>query len=233
MKHIFFIFLVFSLFFGFVGQSQAAVSSCTTQDACKVGNVQYTCKGVIGAPGNTDRDDPTTPAFIDHGGLCGGPCVEDTECTAFKSTPFSWSAVQCTGYPPTCIGRSKGAQTCTLKADKSGCDSVAGGTFASCDFLQEAKGSCTELPAGQLAKGPQSGLALLDLVDVATNWVFAIFVVLSIIFVLLAAFQFVTAGGEATKVGEARQKLIWASVGIIIALLAKGLVPVVRSIIGG
>ena len=90
-----------------------------------------------------------------------------------------------------------------------------------------------ELPAGQLAKGPQTGLALLDLVDVTTNWVFAIFVVLSIIFVLLAAFQFVTGGGDAKKIEEARQKLIWAAVGIIIALLAKGIVPVVRSIVGG
>ena len=84
----------------------------------------------------------------------------------------------------------------------------------------------------QLPAGPQTGLALLNLVDLLTNWVFAIFTVLTIIFVLLAAFQFVTAGGDAEKVGEARQKLIWASVGIIIALASKGLVPVIKNIIG-
>lgn len=78
-----------------------------------------------------------------------------------------------------------------------------------------------------------TGAGLLTLVDIATNWIFAVFTVLTIIFVLLAAFQFVTAGGDAAKVGEARQKLIWASVGIIIALASKGLVPVVRSIVGG
>ena len=78
-----------------------------------------------------------------------------------------------------------------------------------------------------------TGAQLLTLVDTVTNWVFAVFTVLTIIFVLLAAFQFVTAGGDAVKVGEARQKLIWASVGIIIALASKGLVPVVRSIVGG
>jgi len=91
-----------------------------------------------------------------------------------------------------------------------------------------------QIPAGkELPSGPTSGTQLLDLVDVATNWIFAIFTVLTIIFVLLAAFQFVTAGGDAEKVGEARQKLIWAAVGIIVALASKGLVPVVRSIVGG
>jgi len=78
-----------------------------------------------------------------------------------------------------------------------------------------------------------TGAGLITLVDVVTNWIFAIFVVLTIIFVLLAAFQFVTAGGDAEKVGEARQKLIWASVGIIVALASKGLVPIIRSILGG
>lgn len=90
------------------------------------------------------------------------------------------------------------------------------------------------IPTGkELPSGPTSGTQLIDLVDIITNWVFAIFVVLTVIFVLLAAFQFVTAGGDAAKVGEARQKLVWASVGVIIALASKGLVPVIRNIVGG
>lgn len=91
-------------------------------------------------------------------------------------------------------------------------------------------------PADKLLPGTPiatTGAGLLILVDVVTNWIFAIFTVLTVIFVLLAAFQFVTAGGDAVKVGEARQKLIWASVGIIIALASKGLVPVIRNIVGG
>lgn len=78
-----------------------------------------------------------------------------------------------------------------------------------------------------------TGGGLLTLVDTLTNWVFAIFSVLAVIFILLAAFQFVTAGGDAAKVGEARQKLIWAAVGIIVALASKGLVPILRNIVGG
>ncbi len=83
-----------------------------------------------------------------------------------------------------------------------------------------------------VANVPNTAPKLMSIIDTITNWIFAIFTVLTIIFVLLAAFQFVTAGGDAVKVGEARQKLIWASVGIIIALASKGLVPVIRNIVG-
>ena len=198
MKFIFSILIASSLFFAVAGQAQAAVvSSCTTQANCKVNDIQYTCKGVIGVAGG---DDPATPAVVENG-KCGGPCTTDAECAPFTSAPFSWSAVKCTGT-----------------GDPSG-----------------KPGVCAELPPGtkQLPGGPATGLALLDLVDLLTNWVFAIFVILAIIFVLLAAFQFVTAGGEAEKVSEARQKLIWAAVGIIIALISKGLVPVIKNIVGG
>lgn len=83
-----------------------------------------------------------------------------------------------------------------------------------------------------LPAGPTSGTQLLSIVDIATNWVFAIFTVLTVIFILLAAFQFITGGGDEAKISEARQKLIWASVGIAVALASKGLVPVLKNILG-
>ncbi len=95
--------------------------------------------------------------------------------------------------------------------------------------VQEQPPSDKTLPTTPPA---QTGGQLLTLVDTATNWLFAIFAVLAVIFVLLAAFQFISAGGDAVKLGEARQKLIWAAIGIVIALASKGLVPVIRSIIG-
>ncbi len=73
----------------------------------------------------------------------------------------------------------------------------------------------------------------LSKLTIIVNWVFTIFVVIAIIFIILAGIQFVTAGGDAAKVTEARQKLIWAAVGIIVALMARGLPAVVSSIIGG
>src|SRR3989338_7737318 len=66
------------------------------------------------------------------------------------------------------------------------------------------------IPQGKdLPTGPQSGQQLLDLIDVVTNWIFAIFTIIALVMVLFAGLQFVTSGGDAAKVSEARQKLMW------------------------
>lgn len=65
------------------------------------------------------------------------------------------------------------------------------------------------------------------------NWVFFIFIAISILFVILAGLQFITAGGDAKAVTEARQKLMYAAVGIGVALIARGLPVVISNILGG
>ncbi len=136
------------------------------------------------------------------GGKCSGPCDTNTTDTVCMSS----------------VGTDLGwkASSCTAANDPT----------------TATKGVCAELPEKQLPPGPQTGNALITTIDIVTNWVFAIFTVIAVIMVLLAALQFITAGGDAAKVGEARQKLIWAAVGILIALLAKGIVPVLRAILG-
>jgi hypothetical protein len=84
-----------------------------------------------------------------------------------------------------------------------------------------------------LPSGPQTGAQLLAIIDSITNWIFAGFAALAVIMVILAALQFVKDGGNPEKVSEARQKLIWAAIGIGVALLSKVFVPVARSIMGG
>lgn len=87
-----------------------------------------------------------------------------------------------------------------------------------------------ELPS--LPTGPQTGAQLLAIVDALTSWLFAGFTMLAVVMVILAAVQFLTNGGNPEKVSEARKKLIWAAVGVAVALTAKGFVPVMRSIMG-
>ncbi|MBI1984855.1 MAG: hypothetical protein HYS60_01950, partial [Candidatus Wildermuthbacteria bacterium] len=71
----------------------------------------------------------------------------------------------------------------------------------------------------------------LGVINTAANWIFTIFVIVAVLFIILAAFQFVTSGGDAAKVGEARQKLIWAIVGIAIAVMSRGLPAVIRNLL--
>ena len=85
---------------------------------------------------------------------------------------------------------------------------------------------------GGLPEGPQSGNELIDLIEGIADWIFVVLLVAATIFILLAAFQFISSGGNPQAMGEARSKLIWAAVGILVALLAKGLPIAIRNLVG-
>ncbi|MDP2664512.1 MAG: hypothetical protein Q8O97_00880 [bacterium] len=95
--------------------------------------------------------------------------------------------------------------------------------------------AATEPPEGKGLPGdtavPGTGALLLGKIDTVTNWVFAVFITIAVIFILLAAFQFVTGGGKPEEISMARQKLIYVVIGIAIALLARALPLVLRNII--
>ena len=84
---------------------------------------------------------------------------------------------------------------------------------------------------GNTEEAPSTGAGLLGRVQLIGNWVFAIFLAISLIYIVLAAFQFVTGGGDPEQVSAARQKLIYAAVGIAIALLAAGFPLILRNIV--
>ncbi|MDP4006994.1 MAG: hypothetical protein Q8P55_00145 [bacterium] len=92
----------------------------------------------------------------------------------------------------------------------------------------------TPPPAGQdlpTTGIPTTGADLLERIALIGNWVFAIFLAISIIYIILGAFQFVTGGGEPVAMSAARQKLIYAVIGIAIALLAAGFDDILRNIL--
>ena len=80
---------------------------------------------------------------------------------------------------------------------------------------------------------PKKGADLLKKIETMGSWTFAILMTISIIFVIVAAFEFVTGQGNAEKMSGARQKLIYAAIGIGVALIATGFDDVLRSILIG
>ena len=80
--------------------------------------------------------------------------------------------------------------------------------------------------------GPTTVQGLINVLDNVINLIFTSLIIFSVIFIILAAFQFVTAGGDPAGVLQARQKLIWAAVGIIVALIARALPNVIKTGIG-
>jgi len=64
----------------------------------------------------------------------------------------------------------------------------------------------------------------LTILNNIANWLWAILLVVAAIFILIAAYNFVTAGGDADKVTTARNFVIYAMIGVLIGFLAKALV---------
>lgn len=72
-----------------------------------------------------------------------------------------------------------------------------------------------------------------DVAQSLANWIFTILLVIAVIAILIGAFYFVTAGGDAERIGTARSLVLYAVIGIIVAGFAWGLVSLARRLIEG
>ncbi len=63
------------------------------------------------------------------------------------------------------------------------------------------------------------------------NWMFAILLVVAAIFIIVAAYTFVTASGDPDKTKTARNFVLYALIGVLVAFAARGLVELVRLIV--
>ena len=79
--------------------------------------------------------------------------------------------------------------------------------------------------------GPAADVDIIATLENIVDWVFGILVIFAAIMLVWAGFSFVTAGGDATKLGEARQKVLYALIGIIVAFASRGLVLWVQSLV--
>jgi len=71
-----------------------------------------------------------------------------------------------------------------------------------------------------------------DLVDAFINFIFWVGISLAPVMVLIAAFNFMTAGGDPYKVDIAKKILLYTAIGLAVVLMAKGLIGVLKNILG-
>lgn len=96
-----------------------------------------------------------------------------------------------------------------------------------------SQASAIATPETTIPTGITSAQGFIVALRTLTDWLFVILVVVSVIFIILAGLQFITGGGDPAAVSMARTKLIWAAVGIGVALLARGLPAAVQNLIKG
>jgi hypothetical protein len=61
----------------------------------------------------------------------------------------------------------------------------------------------------------------------AMNWVFSFAIVLAIILMIFGGISYMTAGGDETKLGTAKKRIIWGLVGAAIVIAAWGLINLI------
>lgn len=73
---------------------------------------------------------------------------------------------------------------------------------------------------------------LLNGVYNITDWVFVILMAISSLMIIWGAVLFTTSGGDPNKTTSARQLILFAAVGIAVALFARAVPPAIKMIIG-
>ena len=88
-------------------------------------------------------------------------------------------------------------------------------------------------PTGSVCiQNPLTTSKFTDVVDRILNILFFAAIAVAPVMILVAGFRFLTGGGNPETLKGARQMLIWTAVGFGIILLSKGIVIILRNVIG-
>ncbi|MFA5360502.1 MAG: hypothetical protein WC320_00810 [Candidatus Paceibacterota bacterium] len=90
-----------------------------------------------------------------------------------------------------------------------------------------AFGATSTLPFGEAPSG--SSMDLWKTLTTALNWFFNVVIFIAAIMIVYAGFRYVTAAGNTEATKKALDTLIYALIGVGIALLAKGLINIIST----
>jgi len=88
-------------------------------------------------------------------------------------------------------------------------------------------------PPATMPEIPEIDVNIWEILDRALNWFFGIALIIAAIMLVYAGFNYVTASGNEEKIKTATKTLIFALIGVAIALLAKGLPMLVQDFLLG
>lgn len=70
-----------------------------------------------------------------------------------------------------------------------------------------------------------------DVLVAIGDFLFTLGVPLAILFILIGAFQFMTAGGNEERIKKGKKTLLWAIIGLIIILLASAITSIIQDVL--
>ena len=72
-----------------------------------------------------------------------------------------------------------------------------------------------------------------ELIDAIINFIFLVAIVIVPIMIIVAAFYFLTSGGNSEKISTAKKIILYTFIGLFIVLLGKGIVAIIKQVLGG
>jgi phosphoglycerol transferase MdoB-like AlkP superfamily enzyme len=81
-------------------------------------------------------------------------------------------------------------------------------------------------------ESPPADLDVMEVLEQIVDWLFTILLVIAAISIIIAAYYFVTAAGNPETVSKARNFVLYALIGVAVAVASRGLVSLVRTIVG-
>lgn len=72
---------------------------------------------------------------------------------------------------------------------------------------------------------------VIRVVEKIGDWIYSAFVIIAVVMIVITAFQFLFAQGDAAKYSKAKLSLLYAAIAVAVAALAKGFVAISQSIV--
>ncbi len=96
-------------------------------------------------------------------------------------------------------------------------------------FAGVARAALPGIDVGSLGTDPSRGF-VVNIICTVAAYMFWILIGLSVVFVLIAAYKYLTSSGDEQKVSSATKTITFAAVAIVVALLARGFPLIIVSI---
>ena len=78
---------------------------------------------------------------------------------------------------------------------------------------------------------PPAQINVLGLLRNILNIIFTIFLTIAAIFIIIAGFYFVTAQGDPEQIKKARNMVLYALIGVVVAVISRGIVEWIKGFI--
>ena len=118
--------------------------------------------------------------------------------------------------PAMVLAQSEPVDSCTLRHKIE----LGGDTYYENDVMDES------------ATGAWGLFCMLDAIYTVVDWIFVGLMAVVTLFTILGAFDILTAAGDPEKVKKGRERIMYAMIGLAIALLSRAVPSLVRSVIG-